>query len=56
MSRRSKYRPPAGRVLKNTNKNADAYWNKKRGEKPQYQSATLAELELRLAKIGKENQ
>jgi hypothetical protein len=56
MSRRSKYRPPVGRVLKGTNKNADAYWDKKRGEAPKYHSATLAELESRLAKIGKENQ
>ena len=39
-------------MLKGTNKNADIYWNKKRGEDVKFESSTLAALEAKLAAIG----
>ena len=50
--RRSKYCPPVGRVLKQTKKNADIYWQKRRGEDVKFESPTLAALEAKLAAIG----
>ena len=50
--RRSKYCPPVGKVLKQAKKNADIYWQKKRGEDVKFESSTLAALEAKLAAIG----
>jgi len=50
--RRSKYSPTVGKVLKETKKNADIYWSKKRGEDCKAESATLVALEAKLAAIG----
>lgn len=52
MSRRSKYCPPVGKVLKETKKNADLFWQKRRGEAVKFESSTLIALELKLAIIG----
>ena len=50
--RRSKYCPPVGKALKQTKKNADIYWQKKRGADVKFESSTLTALEAKLAAIG----